>query len=183
MRTTFIALLALLVLAGCTTMTQENVIIQTNYGDIELELHSQEAPETVDNFLDYVDAGFYENTIFHRVIPGFMIQGGGFNTQGVQKETNPAISLESNNGLKNKRSTVAMARTSVPDSATSQFFINLDDNDFLNYQPNNPGYAVFATVVSGMDVVDEIAQLQTGSNGPHQDWPVDDVIIERVYRK
>jgi peptidyl-prolyl cis-trans isomerase A (cyclophilin A) len=159
------------------------VVLETSYGNIEIELYEEQAPTTVDNFLDYVDAGFYDNTIFHRVIPGFMVQGGGFIEGGSQKETNPPIILESDNGLKNEKGTLAMARTSVPDSATAQFFINLEDNDFLDYSQNNPGYAVFGRVTSGMEVVDQIAQVQTENNGPHQNWPEQTVFIKKAYRK
>ena len=184
MRNILVAFLALVVLAGCTTMTENPVVlIETSHGDIEVELYAQEAPVTVENFLDYVDSGFFEGTIFHRVIPDFMIQGGGFTVEGVQKPTNPPIVLESDNGLTNNRGTLAMARTSVPNSATAQFFINHADNDFLNYAPNNPGYAVFGRVISGMEVVDSIAQVETASNPPHQDWPVDDVVIRSVSRR
>ncbi len=158
-------------------------VIQTNKGDIEIELYEDSAPITVGNFVDYVDSGFYNRTIFHRVIPGFMIQGGGFTTQGRQKQTNPPIILESNNGLSNSRGTIAMARTSDPNSATSQFFINTADNPSLDRSPENEGYAVFGKVVSGMDVVDEIEGVQTGIFQGYQDWPIETVLIEKVYIK
>ena len=151
----------------------KKVLIETSYGNIVIELDKQHSPITVDNFLKYVDSGFYSNTIFHRVMKGFMIQGGGFTVQGVEKSTNAPIKLESNNGLKNLRGTIAMARTSVPDSATCQFFINTVDNDFLNYGSRDAGYAVFGKVVEGMDVVDKIENVQTDSN----DKPLENVII------
>lgn len=162
---------------------KEIVVLETNRGNIEIELDREASPTTVQNFLDYVNAGFYDNTIFHRVIPGFMIQGGGFDLQGVQKGTNAPIALESNNGLKNVAGAVAMARTNVPDSATSQFFINTVDNSFLDFTPNNPGYAVFGKVVSGMGVVAAIENVQTGYFGSYGDWPVEPVIIRKAYVK
>jgi cyclophilin family peptidyl-prolyl cis-trans isomerase len=157
------------------------ITIETNKGNITIELDEVNAPETVKNFLSYVDEGFYNGTIFHRVIPNFMIQGGGFTPEGVQKKTKPPIKLESNNGLKNVRGTIAMARTNIPDSATSQFFINTVDNDFLNYKPGNPGYAVFGKVIEGMDVVDEISKVKT-KNRPMPDWPEEDIIIISIKR-
>ncbi len=156
------------------------ITIKTSKGDIKLELDAAAAPETVKNFLSYVREGFYKDTIFHRVIPGFMIQGGGFNTGFVQKETHAPIKNEAANQLPNKRGTIAMARTMVVDSATSQFFINLEDNDFLNFKAPTPqyfGYCVFGKVVEGMEVVDEIAKVKTGSKGMHQDVPVENVVI------
>lgn len=156
------------------------ITIKTSKGDITLELDAAAAPETVKNFLSYVKEGFYKNTIFHRVIPGFMIQGGGFDTSFTQKPTHAPIKNEAANQLPNKRGTIAMARTMVVDSATSQFFINLVDNDFLNYKAPMPqlfGYCVFGKVTSGMDVVDAIAQVKTASRGMHQDVPIEDVII------
>jgi cyclophilin family peptidyl-prolyl cis-trans isomerase len=162
------------------------VTLTTSLGVIELELDSDKAPITVKNFLDYVDAGFYDGTIFHRVIPGFMIQGGGFDTKFSQKPTRAQIKNEATNGLVNKRGTVAMARTNVVDSATAQFFINLKDNDFLNHSSPDPrgyGYAVFGHVTKGMDVVDKIAAVETGSRGPHGDVPKQDVLIESAKRK
>ena len=168
-----------------TMKTDENpvVIIKTNLGDIEVELYPDKAPKTVENFLSYAESGFYRGTIFHRVIDGFMIQGGGFTKEGVQKPTNPPIVLESDNGLKNKRGTIAMARTNIPDSATSQFFINVVDNEFLDYAPGNPGYAVFGKVVSGMDVVDRIKSVKTGVRNGMSDWPMEDIVIEDVVVK
>jgi cyclophilin family peptidyl-prolyl cis-trans isomerase len=161
----------------------EYVVIETSKGNISLELDPNKAPVTVANFLAYVDAGFYDNTVFHRVIDGFMIQGGGFTTEGEKKETRNPITLESNNGLSNEVGTIAMARTQAPNSATAQFFINLKDNNFLDYQPGNPGYAVFGRVTSGMDVVNEIRQAETGVKNGMRDWPIEDVVIQKVYRE
>ena len=162
----------------------EIAVIETNKGTIEIELDRENAPVTVENFVSYVNSGFYDGTVFHRVMPTFMIQGGGFTAEGAQKETNAPIKLESNNGLKNLQGTVAMARTNDPDSATSQFFINVVDNPALNYAPGNDGYAVFGKVVSGMDVVDGIKSVKTTTKyGYYADWPVEEVIIEKVYMK
>ena len=155
------------------------VKLKTAMGDIIIELNPEKAPVTVKNFLGYVSNGFYDGLIFHRVISGFMIQGGGFTQDMEQKKTNPPIKIESSNGLSNDRGTIAMARTNVPNSATSQFFINHADNDFLNYAGNsNPGYAVFGKVVEGMDVVDKIASVKTTIHGGMDDVPVESVIIE-----
>jgi cyclophilin family peptidyl-prolyl cis-trans isomerase len=159
------------------------VDIKTNEGTIRLELYPAKAPKSVENFLQYVKDGHYNGTVFHRVIKDFMIQGGGFDKDMRQKATRGQIKNESTNGLKNDIGTVAMARTSVRDSATSQFFINTKNNDFLNYSGESPqgyGYAVFGKVVSGMDVVNKIAKVPTGSSGMHQDVPRDPVIIESV---
>jgi len=156
------------------------VLIKTNQGDITLELYSDKAPITVKNFLEYVKSGTYEGTVFHRVIKGFMIQGGGFTTQGQEKPTNAPIKLESNNGLKNLQGTIAMARTNVADSATDQFFINTVDNDFLNYAPGNPGYAVFGKVITGMDVVQKIEASKTTTKNRMEDWPVNDIVINKI---
>ena len=156
------------------------IIIKTTKGDIKLELDAAAAPETVKNFLSYVEEGFYNGTIFHRVIPGFMIQGGGFDTDFNQKPAHAPIKNEAANQLPNKRGTIAMARTMAVDSATCQFFINLVDNDFLNFKSPVPqfyGYCVFGKVVSGMEVVDAIAEVATTSRGMHQDVPVDNVVI------
>ncbi len=153
------------------------VVLKTTLGDIVLELDASRAPVTTENFLSYVLSGHYNGTIFHRVIPDFMIQGGGFTEDMQQKATEAPITNEANNGLKNDRGTIAMARTSDPHSATSQFFINLKDNQFLNHSANPPGYAVFGKVVEGMDVVDKIAQVKTGRHGPHTDVPADAVVI------
>ena len=157
--------------------------LHTNFGVIALELDAEKAPESAKNFQAYVEAGHYDNTIFHRVIPGFMIQGGGFETGMKQKPCKDPIKNEADNGLKNNHYTVAMARTSDPHSATAQFFINVADNEFLNYKAPNPnswGYCVFAKVVEGNEVVDKIAGVKTGSAGFHQDVPKEDVIIERA---
>ncbi|GIK25230.1 MAG: peptidyl-prolyl cis-trans isomerase [Betaproteobacteria bacterium] len=159
------------------------VKLHTNFGTIVLELDAAKAPETVKNFLAYVEAGHYDNTIFHRVIDGFMIQGGGFEPGMSQKPTNAPIQNEAANGLKNDRYTIAMARTGDPHSATAQFFINVKDNAFLNHTaPSGQGwgYCVFGKVVEGMDVVDKIKGVRTGSKGFHQDVPVEDVIIQKA---
>jgi len=152
-------------------------VIKTNMGTIEVQLNRSKAPITVDNFVKYVNSGFYDGLIFHRVISNFMIQGGGFTPDGNQKATNAPITLESNNGLNNDVGTIAMARTNVPNSATSQFFINVADNSSLNYAPGNPGYAVFGKVISGMDVVYAISKVQTSKPG---DKPLKDVVMETV---
>ena len=156
------------------------VIMETSMGTIELELDSEKASVTVANFVEYALDGHFDGTVFHRVIPGFMIQGGGLTSNGAEKSTRGPIVLESSNGLRNVRGTIAMARTSVPDSATSQFFINLVDNSFLDYSTSNDGYAVFGRVVEGLDVVDAIAGVRTSSRGPYDDWPVQDVVIQEV---
>ena len=165
--------------AGKIVKERKMVKLETTKGDIVIELDDKAAPASTINFLQYVQEGFYDGTIFHRVIPGFMIQGGG-HTQDMQpKQTRQPIMNEAANGLKNVRGSVAMARTSNPNSATSQFFINLVDNNYLNYaDPNNPGYAVFGKVVEGMDVVDSIAQVKTGQKGPQSDIPIEPVIIK-----
>jgi peptidyl-prolyl cis-trans isomerase B (cyclophilin B) len=157
--------------------------LHTNYGDITLELDSEKAPITVQNFIDYVKSGNYDNTIFHRVIDGFMIQGGGFEPGLVQKPTRAPIRNEASNGLKNDKYTVAMARTSDVDSATAQFFINVADNDFLNHSSPTPqgfGYCVFGKVVEGMDVVDKIKKVRTGNRGGHQNVPLENVLLEKA---
>jgi peptidyl-prolyl cis-trans isomerase B (cyclophilin B) len=159
------------------------VKLHTTFGTIVLELDAAKAPETVKNFLAYVEAGHYDNTIFHRVIDGFMIQGGGFEPGMQQKSANAPIQNEAANGLKNDRYTIAMARTNDPHSATAQFFINVKDNAFLNHTaPNGQGwgYCVFGKVVEGMDVVDKIKDVRTGSKGFHQDVPVEDVVIQKA---
>ena len=159
------------------------VKLHTNFGTIVLELDAAKAPETVKNFLAYVESGHYDNTVFHRVIDGFMIQGGGFEPGMNQKPTNAPIQNEAANGLKNDRYTVAMARTGAPHSATAQFFINVKDNAFLNHTaPSGQGwgYCVFGKVVEGMDVVDKIKGVKTGSKGFHQDVPADDVLIQKA---
>ncbi|MFJ5446051.1 peptidylprolyl isomerase [Methylobacillus methanolivorans] len=157
--------------------------LHTNFGEITLELDEEKAPITAANFIEYVKDGFYDNTIFHRVIDGFMIQGGGFTADMQQKPTNAAIKNEANNGLQNKTYTIAMARTPAPDSASSQFFINVSDNDFLNFTaPTSQGwgYAVFGKVVAGTEVIDQIKKVKTGSKNGHQDVPLEPVIIERA---
>ena len=157
------------------------VTMETSLGSIQIELYPQEAPRTVENFLAYVRDGFYDGTIFHRVVPGFVIQGGGFSADMQEKRTRPPIPNEAANGLKNSRGTLSMARTMDPNSATSQFFINLRDNAALDYRGNSAremGYAVFGKVVSGMDVVDRIGKVATTSRGPYQDVPVQPVVIE-----
>jgi len=160
------------------------VTLHTNFGDIKLELFADKAPETVANFLQYARDGFYDNTVFHRVIDGFMIQGGGFEPGMNQKETRAPVKNEANNGLANKTGTIAMARTMDPHSATAQFFINVNDNDFLNFRAETPdgwGYCVFGSVVEGIDVVNKIKGVQTGNYGyVHQDVPVEDVLIKSV---
>ena len=157
--------------------------MQTNKGVIEIELDAEKSPATAENFINYVKDGFYDGTIFHRVIQGFMIQGGGMEPGMKEKQTNAPVKNEADNGLANDRGTLAMARTNDPQSATAQFFINLSDNAFLNHQSPTPegwGYCVFGKVVNGMDVVDAIKDVATGSSGPHQDVPTDDVIIEKA---
>jgi len=159
------------------------VKLHTNFGVIALELDAAKAPETVKNFLAYVESGHYGNTIFHRVIDGFMVQGGGFEPGMKQKPTRAPVKNEATNGLKNDRYTVAMARTNDPHSASAQFFINLKDNDFLNHTATTPqgwGYCVFGKVVEGQDIVDRIKAVKTGRSGMHQDVPQQDVILERA---
>lgn len=156
------------------------ILLKTSLGDISIKLDQQNTPITAENFLQYVQDGFYDGTIFHRVISGFMVQGGGFTPDMQQKATRETIVNEADKGGKNLRGTLAMARTPNPDSASSQFFINLVDNDFLNYRSSTPegwGYCVFGEVVSGMDVVDAIAKVSTGSHGGHQDVPAEPVLI------
>ncbi len=153
------------------------VLLTTSAGNIELELDNQKAPVSVKNFVDYVNSGFYNNTIFHRVIPGFMVQGGGFNEQMQQKPTNPPIKNEADNGLRNTRGTISMARTADKDSATSQFFLNVADNAFLDHGQRDFGYAVFGKVVKGMDVADKIAQVPTHDVGPYQNVPSKPIVI------
>jgi peptidyl-prolyl cis-trans isomerase B (cyclophilin B) len=159
------------------------ITLHTNFGDIKLELDFDKAPKTCANFVAYARDGFYDGTIFHRVINNFMIQGGGFDKDMKQKPTRAAIENEADNGLKNATGTIAMARTMDPHSATAQFFINVKDNDFLNHSGKNAqgwGYAVFGKVTEGMDVVDRIKAVRTGSQGFHQDVPLEPVIIEKV---
>ena len=160
-----------------------NIQMQTSKGTVVLELDEEKAPLTVANFVEYAKSGFYDGTIFHRVIPGFMVQGGGFEPGMTQKSVRDPIKNEADNGLKNDLGTIAMARTPDPDSATAQFFINAKDNGFLDYTAPNPqgwGYCVFGKVTEGLDVVQEIEKVATGNNGGHQDVPVEDVVIEKV---
>ena len=164
-------------------MPAAQVLMTTTVGPITLELDTDNAPKTVDNFLSYVTDGFYDGTIFHRVIDNFMIQGGGFTADMEQKDTKAPVENEANNGLRNNRGTIAMARTQDPHSATAQFFINVQDNDFLNHTGENIqgwGYAVFGKVTDGEDVLDKIRCVQTGGQGGHQDVPVEPIIIESV---
>lgn len=159
------------------------VELQTNKGNFVITLEQEKAPKTVENFLTYVKEGFYDGTIFHRVIDGFMVQGGGFEPGMKQKKTHAPIEIEADNGLKNNRYTVAMARTSDPHSATAQFFVNVTDNDFLNFSAPTAsgwGYAVFGAVTSGEDVVEQIKGVKTGNSGFHQNVPAEDVIIEKA---
>ena len=165
--------------------TNPVVLLETTSGDILIELYPDKAPKTVENFLQYVDSGFYKNTIFHRVIPGFMIQGGGYTIRMDEKETQAPIENEANNGVSNERGTIAMARTMDPHSATAQFFINLVDNEFLDFKSESLqgwGYCAFGKVTEGMDVVDKIAKVKTKSQGPLDDVPVDLVIITNASR-
>lgn len=163
--------------------TTPRVKLQTTMGEMLIELDAEKAPKTVENFLTYVKEGFFDGTVFHRVINNFMVQGGGFDADMKQKQTHGQIENEANNGLKNNRYTLAMARTSDPHSATAQFFINVADNEFLNFTsptPNGWGYAVFGKIVEGTDIVDQIKVVKTGNKGFHQDVPVTDVIIEKA---
>lgn len=177
---TTLACAALLLAAG--PALAQKVRLATSLGDIVVQLDKAKAPKSVDNFLQYVQAGHYDGTVFHRVIDNFMIQGGGFTPEMTQKPTRAPIALESRNGLSNTRGTLAMARTMVPDSATAQFFINLNDNAFLdaaNARDGN-GYAVFGQVVQGMEVVDKIRVVPTGSSGGHQNVPLQPVLIKKA---
>jgi len=159
------------------------VTLHTNFGEIKIALNAEKAPQTVENFLKYANSGFYDGTIFHRVIDGFMVQGGGFLPGMEQKSVQDPIQNEANNGLSNKKGTLAMARTPDPHSATAQFFINVNDNNFLDFSSETSqgwGYCVFAEVVEGMDVVETIKAVATGSEGFHQDVPLEDVVITKV---
>jgi len=158
------------------------VRFQTTHGDFTVELYEAEAPETVRNFLRYVDEGFFDGTIFHRVIPGFVIQGGGLTSDMRPKRTHPPVRNEAHNGLRNERGTLSMARTSDINSATSQFFVNLADNDFLDHRPGEYGYAVFGRVTEGMDVIDRIAAVPTGRRKGYDDVPLEDVVIVSARR-
>ena len=155
---------------------------ETTLGDFTIELYEKDAPLSVANFLRYIDDGFFDGTIFHRIVPGFVIQGGGFTEDMTQKRTQPPVKNEADNGLKNKRGTLSMARTNDINSATSQFFVNLKDNDFLDHSRGNFGYAVFARVTGGMDVIDKIAAVETGRRRGFDDVPVDPVIMKSVKR-
>jgi peptidyl-prolyl cis-trans isomerase B (cyclophilin B) len=186
MNRTLISIMIVLVLTF-TAIAGDNPKIEmdTTRGKIVLELYADKAPKTVKNFLAYLDAGFYDSTIFHRVIPGFMIQGGGFTADMKKKDTRPPIDNEADNGLRNERGTIAMARTSDPHSATAQFFINTVNNDFLNYRNKSTqgwGYAVFGRVAEGMAVVDAISKVKTGTRGAFRDVPTDPIVITRVKR-
>ncbi len=181
----FSALLFLSTLATATEnkMTQHKIKLTTSLGNIVLQLDGEKAPKTTENFLTYVKEGFYNGTIFHRIIKDFMAQGGGFDTHFTQKETHAPVENEADNGLKNTRGSIAMARTNAPHSATGQFFINYKDNSFLNHTGKNAsgwGYAVFGEVIEGMDVVDKMATVPTGNRGSHQDVPKTDIVIEKA---
>ena len=163
--------------------TQPKVQFETSKGAIIIALNAEKAPNTVRNFISYVESGHYDGTVFHRVIAGFMIQGGGFDADMRQKPTNPPIENEANNGLKNVKGSIAMARTSAPHSASAQFFINVKDNDFLNFTSESPqgwGYAVFGMVTEGLDVVSSIEAVATGNRAGHQDVPLEAVVIEKA---
>ena len=174
--------LPVLGLSACSPPPNPVVLIDTSMGKIKVELYEDRAPTTVKNFLRYVDDKHYDGTIFHRVIAGFMIQGGGFEPGMKQKTTYAAIKNEADNGVSNDRGTLAMARTNNPDSATDQFFINVDNNKNLDRNNKSPGYAVFGKVIEGMDVVDKIRQVETHSVGGHDDVPVEDVVITSIRR-
>ena len=183
--TSVILLCLLLAILGDTAMSdsQPKVQLETNKGTIIIELDADKAPLTVANFIGYAESGFYDGTIFHRVIPNFMIQGGGFTPDMQQKKTQPNIQNEANNGLKNVKGSIAMARTSAPHSASSQFFINAKDNGFLDFTSESPqgwGYAVFGQVVEGIEIVEMIENVATGNVGPYSDVPKDPVIIEKA---
>jgi len=179
-----LALAACSVLFASSLLAAENpkVLLSTSLGEIEIELNAEKAPVSVENFLGYVDSGYYAGTQFHRVIPGFMVQGGGFDADMQQKQPQAAIKNEADNGLHNVRGTLAMARTQVRDSATSQFFINHKDNAFLDHGSRDFGYAVFGKVLRGMDVVDKIAQVPTSNRGGHQNVPREPVLILEAKR-
>jgi peptidyl-prolyl cis-trans isomerase B (cyclophilin B) len=180
-----LALSALIITLGVNDVTQAatQVKMQTTKGDITLTLDEKKAPQTVDNFVTYARNGYYDGTVFHRIIPGFMIQGGGFTPSMTEKGTRKPIQNEADNGLENNAGTIAMARTPDPHSATAQFFINLEDNDFLDFKTKTAqgwGYAVFGKVTEGMDVVRSIAQVSTGNRGMHENVPEEPVVIEKV---
>jgi len=177
-----VTLCALLFASSLAAAENPRVLITTSLGEIEVELDAQKAPISVENFLAYVDKGYYDDTQFHRVIPGFMVQGGGFDGQMRQKSTAAPIRNEADNGLRNERGTLAMARTQAVHSATSQFFINLTDNAFLDHGSRDFGYAVFGRVTKGMEVVDQIAKVPTGSRAGHQDVPRQPILIVTARR-
>jgi len=186
-RTILLAFVATLTSAALPALGNETkmttVKMTTSLGAFEIEVNNAKAPISAANFIEYVKGGFYDGLIFHRVIPNFMVQGGGFEPGMNQKETRAAIENEADNGLTNDIGTLAMARTGDPHSATAQFFINVKDNDFLNFKAKNPqgwGYAVFGKISAGMDVVEKIVAVETGSKGPYQDVPVEDVVIEKA---
>ena len=176
------ALTSAALITASTGAWAQKVLLNTSIGDVVIEVNAAKAPKTVENFLQYVKDGHYDGTIFHRVIPTFMIQGGGMTPDMSEKPTRPSIPLESRSGLKNERGTVAMARRAEPNSASAQFFINVQNNDFLNAEQSRDGngYAVFGTVVSGMDVVDKIRAVPTGSKGMYSDVPLTPVIIKKA---
>jgi len=193
-----IAVIVVLMASGLLVFTQflgqpkEIVVLETSMGAIEIQLDRQHAPITVNNFVTYVKAGFYNGTVFHRVMPGFIVQAGGFTVNNTEKTTNAPIKLESNNGLSNLAGTIAMARSTQADSATSEFYINLVDNTNLDYSSQNQGYAVFGKVISGLDVVSQIGKVQTSTRNvtisgygvyPFTNWPVQDIVITKAYMK
>lgn len=179
-------LLSLLTLFISLNVFSQVVVLETSAGNIEISLNERAAPITVKNFLSYVDDGFYNGTIFHRVINGFMIQGGGFDEKMFEQKTKAPIKNEAGNGLTNDKMTIAMARTGIVDSATAQFFINVENNNALNHRDETPsgfGYAVFGNVIKGTDVVNKIKMAKTGTRGPHGDVPVENIVIKKAYRK
>lgn len=179
-------LITLMTLLFSFSAFSQVVILETTAGDIEVTLNEAKAPISVKNFLSYVDDGFYNGTIFHRVINGFMIQGGGMDEKFKEKTPKAPIKNEAGNGLNNEAATIAMARTNIVDSATAQFFINVNDNTPLNHRDETPagfGYAVFGKVTKGMDVVNKIKMVKTGNRGPHADVPVENIVIKKAYRK
>ena len=180
LKLTKILLVLSLSLTSVTALAETMATIKTNKGVIEVRLYAEKAPITVANFIDYANSGFYNGTLFHRVIPNFMIQGGGFQSGMVKKATESPIVNEAQPTIPNKRGTLAMARTNAPNSATSQFFINLVNNNFLNKSTSQAGYAVFGEVTKGMDIVDAIAGVKTGRKGPYGDVPAEDIVIESV---
>ncbi|MCL7463388.1 peptidylprolyl isomerase [Pseudomonas sp. NW5] len=182
LKNVILAACSLLLSAAALASEAPRVLLTTNLGEVEVELDAQRAPLSVDNFLTYIDSGFYDGVQFHRVIPGFMVQTGGFTADMQQKPTREEIQNEANNGLHNVRGTLAMARTNEINSATSQFFINLTDNAFLDHGQRGFGYAVFGKVVRGMDVVDQIARVRTVTRGMHRDVPAEPILIQSARR-